>query len=102
MDEMMLAGIFAIVSSLPGVLFGLALLVGLWRPPSLAGARDPDGLRRSVGGMVLAIGALVSALGLALILLPRPALATALPYLVGGVMLVAIAMTVVVLRKQKG
>jgi hypothetical protein len=52
--------------------------------------------------MVLAIGALVSALGLALILLPRPALATALPYLVGGVMLVAIAMTVVVLRKQKG
>ena len=102
MDEMMLAGIFAIVSSLPGVLFGLALLAGLWRPPSLAGARDPDGLRRAVGGMVLAIGALVSALGLALILLPRPALATALPYLVGGVMLVAIAMTVIVLRKQKG
>ena len=98
----MLAGIFAIVSSLPGVLFGLALLAGLWRPSSLAGARDADGLRRTVGGMVLAIGGLVSGLGLALILLPRPALVAALPYLVGGVVLAAVVMSVLVVRKQKG
>lgn len=102
MDGMMLAGLAAIVSSLPGVLMGLALLAGLWRPSALAGAPDPDALRRAVGGMVLAIGGLVTALGLALVLLPRPVLATALPWLVAGVVLVAIVMTVVVLRKQRG
>lgn len=102
MDEMMLAGLFAIVTSLPGVVLGVALLAGLWRPPSLAGARDPEGLRRAVGGMVLAIGAVVSALGLALMLLPRPTLVAALPYLLGAVVLAAIVMTVVVLRKQRG
>ncbi|HEU0151833.1 MAG TPA: hypothetical protein VFQ84_00660 [Arenimonas sp.] len=102
MDEMMLAGIFALVTSLPGVLLGLALLAGLWRPASLDGARDPDGLRRAVGGTVLAIGGLVSALGLALLLLPRATLLATLPALLGAVLVLAVVLTVVVLRKQRG
>jgi len=101
MDEMLLAGIVAVVSALPGLVFGVALLGGFWKPGSLDGASDPDGLRRSVGRMVLAIGVLVASLGLALMLLPRATVLSALPYLLGAVLVVATGGTLWLLRKQR-
>jgi hypothetical protein len=101
MDEMLLASLVALVSAMPGVVLGVALLSGLWKPASLAGASDPDGLRRKVGGMVLAIGTLVASLGLGLMLLPRAQLSTYLPWLLGAIGVAAIALTVVALRKPR-
>ena len=34
MDEMVFGGIIAILSALPGIVIGLALLMGKWRPAS--------------------------------------------------------------------
>lgn len=101
MDEMLLASLVALVSAVPGIVFGVALLSGLWQPSSLDGASDPGGLRRKVGGMVLAIGTLVATLGLGLMLLPRAQLATYLPWLLGAIGLAALALTVIALRKPR-
>ena len=101
MDEMMLASVVALVSAIPGIVFGVALLSGLWQPPSLAGAADPDGLRRKVGGFVLAIGTLIASLGLALMLVPRAQLLAWLPWGLGALGLAALMLTVLVLRKPR-
>ncbi|GAB2492524.1 hypothetical protein [Arenimonas alkanexedens] len=101
MDEMMLAGLFAVVIALPGLLLGGALLAGLWQPASLQDANDPDRLRRTVGSMVLGAAGAVVALGLGLVLLPRAMVDAALPYGLGVVALVAVVMAVRVMRKRR-
>lgn len=70
MNEMMLAGLLLILSALPGLGLGLAVLMGKWRPASFAAARDPERARVATGRFLLLVDAMLLALGVALIVMP--------------------------------
>lgn len=86
MDEMVFGGILAILSALPGIVVGLALLMGKWRPASLAVARDPDRARVATGRYVILVDAMILLLGIGLLTLPEARVESLVPYAVGTVL----------------
>lgn len=90
MDEMILGGIIAILSALPGLALGLALLMGKWRPVSLASARDPDHARIATGRFLVAISGLIVLLGTALIVVPEAQVRALASYATGAIVAVSI------------
>ncbi len=68
MNEMQTGGVIAILSALPELCLGLALLMGRWQPASLANARDPNRARFATGLYCTMIGAMVALLGIGLLL----------------------------------
>jgi hypothetical protein len=86
MDEMVFGGIIAILSALPGLVIGLALLMGKWRPASLAAARDPDHARVATGRYVILVDAMILVLGIGLLTLSEAQVEPLVPYAVGTVL----------------
>jgi hypothetical protein len=86
MDEMIFGGVIAILSALPGLGLGLALLMGKWRPASLAMARDPDRARAATGRYVILVDAMILLLGIGLLTLPEARVTPLVPYAVGTVL----------------
>ena len=86
MNEMVLGGVIAILSALPGLGLGLALLMGKWRPASLATARDPDRARVATGRYVIAVDAMILLLGVGLMTLSEARVEPLVPYAVGTVL----------------
>ncbi len=86
MDEMVFGGIIAILSALPGIVIGLALLMGKWRPASLATARDPDRARVATGRYVILVDAMILLLGIGLLTLSEAHVEPLVPYAVGTVL----------------
>lgn len=70
MNEMQLSGFITILSALPGLGFGLAMLMGRWKPASLATARNPDRARIATGLYCVMVACIVQLLGIGLLLLP--------------------------------
>ncbi len=70
MDETKLASLITILSALPGLCLGLAMLMGRWKPASLKMARDPDRARIATGIYCVLVSGLVILLGITLSLLP--------------------------------
>ena len=89
MDEMLIGGLVAVLSALPGVALGLALLMGKWRPASLANARDPDRMRVALGVYLMVVDALVMLLGIGVMVLPEARVIPLVPYAVGALVLVS-------------
>jgi hypothetical protein len=101
MDEMLFGGIIGILSALPGIVLGLALLMGKWRPASLATARDPDRARVALGRFLLVIDALILLLGIGLIALPEALARSMAMYAVGAIMLASTVGIVFLLRATR-
>ena len=89
MDERLIGGLVAVLSALPGLGLGLALLMGKWRPASLAKARDPDRMRVALGIYLMVVDALVLLLGIGVMALPEARVLALVPYAVGAVVLVS-------------
>ena len=89
MDMMLIGGMVAVFSALPGLGLGLALLMGKWRPASLANARDPDRMRIALGIYLMAVDALVLLLGIGVMVLPKVLVLALVPFAVGAVVLVS-------------
>jgi hypothetical protein len=89
MDTMILGGLVAVISALPGLGIGLALLIGKWRPASLANARNPERMRVALGIYLMAVDALVLLLGVGVMVLPEARVVPLVPYAVGAVVLVS-------------
>jgi hypothetical protein len=70
MDETQLASLITILSALPGLCLGLAMLMGRWKPASLSAARDPDGARIATGIYCVLVSGMVILLGISLSQLP--------------------------------
>ena len=86
MNELVFGGIIAILSALPGLGLGLALLMGKWRPASLATARDPDRARIATGRYVIMVDAMILLLGIGLMTLSEARVEPLVPYGVGVVL----------------
>jgi hypothetical protein len=71
MDENLLAGVMLILSALPALGLGLAILVGKWRPASLDSARDPERARVGTGRFLVLMGILLDSLGVSLLVAPE-------------------------------
>ncbi len=71
MNEMQSGGLIAILSALPGLGLGLAMLMGRWKPASLATARDPHKARIATGLYCLTVSFMVVLLGIGLIVVPE-------------------------------
>ena len=89
MDEMLIGGLVAVLSALPGLALGAALLMGKWRPASLANARDPDRMRVALGVYLMVVDALVMLLGIGVMVLPEARVIPLVPYAVGALVLVS-------------
>ena len=89
MDEMLIGGLVAVLSALPGLALGLALLMGKWRPASLVNARDPDRMRVALGVYLMVVDALVMLLGIGVMVLPEARVIPLVPYAVGALVLVS-------------
>jgi hypothetical protein len=86
MNEMILGGVIGILSALPGLGLGVALLMGKWRPASLAAARDPDRARLATGQYLIVVNMMIVLLGIGLITLPEARVEPMVPYAVGTVL----------------
>jgi hypothetical protein len=71
MNEMQSGGLIAILSALPGLGLGLAMLMGRWKPASLASARDPDKARTATGLYCVIVSLMIILLGICLIFIPE-------------------------------
>ena len=71
MDEMLKASLITILSAMPGLLLGLAMLMGRWKPTTLAKARNPDQARIATGLYCVILSTLVILLGIGLLILPE-------------------------------
>lgn len=71
MNEMQSAGLITILSALPGLGLGLAMLMGRWKPASFTTARDPDKARIATGLYCILVGTMVALLGIGLLLFPE-------------------------------
>ncbi|MBW8366602.1 MAG: hypothetical protein K0M70_01935 [Arenimonas sp.] len=89
MDTMLIGGMVAVFSALPGLGLGLALLMGKWRPASLANSGNPDRMRVALGTYLIAVDALVLLLGIGVMVLPEARVISMVPYAVGAVVLVS-------------
>lgn len=89
MDMMLIGGLVAAFSALPGLAMGVALLLGKWRPASLANAREPDRMRVALGTYLMAVDALVLLLGIGVMALPEARVIPLVPYAVGAVVLIS-------------
>jgi hypothetical protein len=85
MNEMILGGVIGIVSALPGLGFGMALLMGRWQPASLASARDPDKARVATGRYLIVVDMMIMLLSISLIALPEARVEPMVPYAVGAI-----------------
>ncbi len=65
MDEMTVLGVSLIVVAVPGLLIGVALLLGKWSPPIKSA--DPDRSRKWLGLALLASDAALLAGGVVLV-----------------------------------
>ena len=101
MDEMLIGGLVAVFSALPGIALGAALLIGKWRPASLASARDPERMRVALGIYLVTVDALVLLLGIGVMVLPEARVMPLVPYAVGAVVLVSTVGTVPLLRAAR-
>ena len=101
MDEQTLGGIVAVASALPGLVMGAALLMGKWRPASLATARDPDRARVALGRFLLVIDALILLLSIGLIGLPEALARSMAMYAVGAILLASTIGIVFLLRATR-
>ncbi|MFY2765200.1 hypothetical protein [Arenimonas sp. MALMAid1274] len=98
MDEMLLGGMIAILSALPGLALGVALLMGKWRPASMSTARDPARARAALGIYLILIDGLILLMGVLLIALPAERVVALVPYAVGTVVAVSTLGLVPLLR----
>lgn len=89
MNEMQISGFITILSALPGLGFGLAMLMGRWKPASLATARNPDRARIATGYYCVMVASIVLLLGIGLLLLPEQMLQIG-PYAAGIIVAVAL------------
>lgn len=101
MDEHLLGGIIAIVAALPGVILGLAILIGKWRPAAVAAARDPERARVMYGSYVLGVEAMVTLLGIGLIALPADRMDAVVPYAAGFIVVVSLVGLVPLFRAMR-
>lgn len=101
MDTMILGGLVAVFSALPGLAIGLALLIGKWRPASLANSRNPERMRVALGIYLMAVDALVLLLGVGVMVLPEARVVPLVPYAVGAVVLVSTLGMVPLLRAAR-
>lgn len=65
MDEMIILGFTLIAVAIPGMLLGLALLLGKWSPPIKSA--DPDRSRKVLGLALVSSDALMLAAGVVLV-----------------------------------
>jgi hypothetical protein len=65
MDEMTILGITLVAVAIPGMLIGLALLLGKWAPPFKSA--DPERTRKVLGLALVASDALLLAAGTVLL-----------------------------------
>lgn len=65
MDEMTILGLTLIVVAVPGLLIGLALLLGKWAPPIKSA--DPERSRKVLGLALVASDAALLAAGVVLV-----------------------------------
>jgi hypothetical protein len=65
MDEMTILGITLVAVAIPGMLIGLALLLGKWAPPFKS--TDPERTRKVLGLALVASDALLLAAGTVLL-----------------------------------
>jgi hypothetical protein len=101
MDEMVFGGVIGILSALPGIGLGLALLMGKWRPASLASARDPDRARVATGRYLIGVDLMILMLGIGLIALPRDRVEPMVPWAVGILVVVSALGLVPLLRAAR-
>ncbi len=71
MNEMQISGFITILSALPGLGFGLAMLMGRWSPASLATARNPTRARIATGYYCVMVATVVVLLGISLLVMPE-------------------------------
>lgn len=98
MDGLMLGGAVAILSSLPGMGIGAALLAGKWRPAAFDKAPHPDRIRVATGAYLLAVDGLVFALGLGLMVMPQAQVLAMVPYAVAALVGVSVLGMIPLLR----
>lgn len=101
MDEMILGGVIGILSALPGLGLGLAMLMGKWRPASLATARDPDRARLAAGRYLIIVDAMIVLLSIGLLTLPEARVEPMVPYGVGAIVGVSALGLVPLLRATR-
>jgi hypothetical protein len=70
MNEMQTASLITILSAMPGFFLGLAMLMGRWKPASLAKASDPDRARIATGLYCVILSTMIILLGTGLFVLP--------------------------------
>lgn len=97
MDETQTAGLITILSAMPGLGLGLAMLMGRWKPASLATARDPDRARIGTGIYCVFVSGMVILLGIGLLLLPE----SMGPYAAGSVVAVSVLGLIPLLRATR-
>jgi hypothetical protein len=97
MNEMQSGGLIAILSALPGLSLGLAMLMGRWKPASMASARDPDRARIGTGIYCILVSGMVILLGTGLMLLPEKMS----PYSAGAIVAVALLGLIPLLRATR-
>ncbi len=97
MNEMQSGGLITILSALPGLGLGLAMVMGRWRPASLASARDPDRARIATGNYCILVSAMVLLLGSGLMLLPEKMS----PYAAGAIVAVSLLGLIPLLRATR-
>ena len=101
MDEIKLTGLLLIVTALPGIGLGLALLMGKWNPASLKAAADPARARRATGQLLVAIDAMLVLFGIALLVAAPATAIAAAPWAVGAIVLAATLLSVRVVWATK-
>ena len=101
MDEMILGGVIGILSALPGLGLGLAMLMGKWRPASLATARDPDRARLATGRYLTMVTAMIMLLSIGLLTLPDARVEPLVPYGIGAIVGVSMLGLVPLMRATR-
>jgi hypothetical protein len=97
MNEMQSGGLITMLSALPGLGLGLAMVMGRWKPASMASARDPDRARIATGSYCIVVGTMVLLLGTGLMLLPEKMG----PYAAGAIVAVALLGLIPLLRATR-
>ena len=98
MDEMTAGGLVALFTAFPGIVFGLVLLLGKWRPVQLAKTPRPDAARLAVARYLLMLNGAIALLGVLLIVVPPADMRPLVPYAIGAIAVVTVAGLVFVFR----
>jgi hypothetical protein len=102
MTEAQLGGLVCLFAALPGLGLGIAMLVGKFRPASLATARDPDHARVAVGAFMAVLNGLIAGLGVVLLAVDAVVVRPLVPYAVGVLVAVSILGLPFVFRAARG